>query len=347
MVTVRVIVHPRARAMLAATGARWILPVPHDGPIAWRTQDPLNANVFAYHEASPCRKNCMDIPVALSTNPLAIVRPMVRAELGLAIDLAADEGWNPGLHDAETFWAADPGGFFAVETGDGVIGTFSVVRYGDDFAFGGLYVLRPGWRGRGLGLAVQRLALEIAGDRNLGIDGVFGMQARYATAGFVLSHRNLRFEGVGGGTMPSGLVPLREVPFETVVDYDRARFPGPRDSFLSCFLSQQGGVGYTVPSVNGSIAGYGYARPCRVGYKVGPLFADSPKVAEQLFAGIRSSLPSTELLYLDVPEPNADAVALAARHGMREVFGTARMYSHQVPALPLGEIYGITTFELG
>jgi len=124
-------------------------------------------------------------------------------------------------------------------------------------------------------------------------------------------------------------------------------FPARVIHSLSCFLSQEGGVGYAVPSVNGLIAGYGYARPCRVGYKVGPLFADSPQVAERLFAGIRAALPSTELLYLDVPEPNADAVALAARHGMREVFGTARMYSRHAPALPLGQIYGITTFELG
>lgn len=72
--------------------------------------------------------------------------------LGLTIDLAANEGWNPGLHDADAFWAADPGGFFAVETGDEVIGTFSVERYGDDFAFGGLYVIRPGWRGEGWAL---------------------------------------------------------------------------------------------------------------------------------------------------------------------------------------------------
>ncbi len=54
-----------------------------------------------------------------------------------------------------------------------------------------------------------------------------------------------------------------------------------------------------------------------------------------------------EPLFLDLPEPNGDAVALAARHGMREVFGTARMYSRSVPPLPLDRIYGITTFELG
>jgi hypothetical protein len=40
-------------------------------------------------------------------------------------------------------------------------------------------------------------------------------------------------------------------------------------------------------------------------------------------------------------------MALAERHGMREVFGCARMYYGPPPVLPQGEIFGITTFELG
>ena len=35
------------------------------------------------------------------------IRPMRRADLDIAIDWAAAEGWNPGLDDAEAFLAAD------------------------------------------------------------------------------------------------------------------------------------------------------------------------------------------------------------------------------------------------
>lgn len=290
----------------------------------------------------------MDLPFPLSTDPPVTVRRMTSAGMGIAIDLAAAEGWNPGLHDAETFLAADPDGFFALELGDEVVGTLSVVRYGDDFAFGGLYVLRPEWRGRGIGLAVQQqFTLPRAGARNLGIDGVFGMQPRYESAGFVFSHRNLRFEGVGGGRAPGSLVPLADVPFEAIAAYDRPCFPGPREPFLAAFLGQYGGVGYAALARNGAVAGYGFARPCRVGSKVGPLFADSPAIAARILSGLRASIPAGTPAYLDVPEPNADALALAHMNGMREVFGTARMYSRSVPALPLDRIYGITTFELG
>jgi hypothetical protein len=37
---------------------------------------------------------------------------MHRDELDLAVEWAALEGWNPGLHDADAFYAADPDGFF-------------------------------------------------------------------------------------------------------------------------------------------------------------------------------------------------------------------------------------------
>lgn len=289
----------------------------------------------------------MDLPFTLSTDPPATVRPMSRGELDIAIDLAAAEGWNPGIHDAETFWAADPGGFFALEHDGQVIGTVSVVRYGDGFAFGGLYILRPEYRGRGIGYALQHeFTLPFTGRRNFGIDGVFGMQARYASAGFIFAHRNVRFEGRGGGAAPAGVIPLGEVPFAAVADYDRPFFPGPREAFLRAFLSQPDAVGYAATNAGGGLAGYGLARACRAGYKVGPLFADTPAAAERLFQALSAAVPG-EPLFLDVPEPNADAVALVARHGMREVFGTARMYSRSVPALPLERIYGITTFELG
>ena len=289
----------------------------------------------------------MDLPFTLSTEPPVTVRPMDRDELGIAIDLAAAEGWNPGLHDAETFRAADPGGFFALEHDGEVIGTVSVARYGDRFAFGGLYVLRPEYRGRGIGYSLQQeFTLPFAGSRNLGIDGVFAMQSRYETAGFVYAYRNLRFEGIGGGTAPPGVVPLGEVPFEAVAGYDRPFFPEPREVFLRAFLTQPDAVGFAAADAAGDIAGYGLARRCRVGYKIGPLFADTPEIAERLYGALSAAVPG-EPLFLDAPEPNAEALALAARHDMREVFGTARMYSRSVPPMPIDRIYGITTFELG
>lgn len=40
-----------------------------------------------------------------------IVRSMTLADLKLVISWAADEGWNPGIDDANNFYVADPQGF--------------------------------------------------------------------------------------------------------------------------------------------------------------------------------------------------------------------------------------------
>ena len=70
-------------------------------------------------------------------------RRMTLADLETVLEWAADEGWNPGVEDAEAFLAADPEGFFVTED-DGVpVAAISVVNHSPDFAFLGLYLCRP------------------------------------------------------------------------------------------------------------------------------------------------------------------------------------------------------------
>jgi hypothetical protein len=39
-----------------------------------------------------------------------VIRPMSRGQLDLAVQWAADEGWNLGLKDADCFYQTDPDG---------------------------------------------------------------------------------------------------------------------------------------------------------------------------------------------------------------------------------------------
>jgi ribosomal protein S18 acetylase RimI-like enzyme len=275
------------------------------------------------------------------------VRRASQAELTVALDWAAAEGWNPGLHDAASFWAADPEGYF-LGLLDGEPAAFiSAVRYGDDFGFLGFYLVRPGLRGRGYGLKVWAAGLEHLAGRNVGLDGVLEQQENYRRSGFTLAYRNVRYEGTGASSASSSaLTPLSALPFEAVASYDELLFGAPRREFLQRWTAQPGSLAFG-KLVNGQLAGYGVLRPCREGYKAGPLFADDPDVAEEMFAAMRAFAGGGVPLYLDVPEANQAAVALAERHGMHPVFETARMYNRQAPDLPLDKVFGVTTFELG
>lgn len=272
------------------------------------------------------------------------VRRMTRAELGLAIEWAAREGWNPGLHDAEPFFNTDPHGFFLGLLDDEPVASISAVAYDDRFGFIGFYIVSQEFRGRGFGLRIWNAAMSYLGDRTIGLDGVVARQASYEKSGFRLVHRNVRYEGVAGGAAPAGIVDLATVPFAQVDAYDAAHFPVPRPRFLRPWITQPESATLGVLN-DGELTGYGVVRPCRTGFKIGPLFADSDAIAEVLFRALGARAEGA--LYLDIPEVNGAAIAMAERHGMRPIFETARMYTKIAPALPLSRIFGITTFELG
>jgi len=280
-----------------------------------------------------------------------IIRAMTRVELDTLVEWAAAEGWNPGLHDAGVFWQTDPQGFVAAEVAGELIGGGSIVSYGGAFGFMGFFIVRPDRRSQGLGRRLwfhrrDLLRARLQPSAAIGMDGVFDMQPFYAAGGFVFSHRDLRFEGVGAPAgRAEGVVELGEVPFAELLAYDAAHFPAPRQRFLQAWITQPGSRALALRDGQG-LRGYGVIRPCRRGYKIGPLFADRPEVAEALYAGLADHASGAPV-YLDAPENNRHAMALAARHGLKEVFGCARMYYGPAPQLPDAEIYGVTTFELG
>ncbi|MDD2767435.1 MAG: GNAT family N-acetyltransferase [Methylococcus sp.] len=276
------------------------------------------------------------------------IERMNQDQLGLVLEWAATEGWNPGLHDAANFFAADPEGFFMGFLDDEPVGSISAVTYPGNFGFIGLYIVRPEHRGKGFGLKLWHTAVEHLGDRTVGLDGVVERQASYARSGFVTAHRNFRFEWNGPAEQQpvSGVLPLEHLAFPELLAYDAGLFPGFREGFLRAWIGQPGCCGLAYRSDHGDVAGYGLLRPCCQGYKLGPLFADSSRIAEALLLAFRRHAGSAPI-FLDVPESNTAAMHLVGQRGMQRVFETARMYTPRAPSLPLERCFGITSYELG
>jgi GNAT superfamily N-acetyltransferase len=277
---------------------------------------------------------------------LYTIRPMGREEIPFAVELAAREGWNPGLHDEEAFYRADPAGFLVGCLGDTPVGCISAVSYGGSFGFIGFYIVVPEQRGKGYGIRLWNAALEHLAGHVVGLDGVVAQQDNYRKSGFRLAYSNIRFEGSGisSAPAPSSIVPLDTLPFDSVAAYDRRHFPAERRTFLEEWLKMPESLALCWME-NGVLRGYGVIRRCRAGRKIGPLFADDGGIAEQLYLALSSGADGP--VYLDVPEVNEAGMALAEKYAMVRVFGTARMYTGEAPALPLEQIFGVTTFELG
>jgi GNAT superfamily N-acetyltransferase len=274
------------------------------------------------------------------------IRPMRPDELSLAVDWAAAEGWNPGLADAACFGAVDPEGFLVGEVDGEAAATISCINYDASFAFLGFYMVRPDLRGRGLGLQIWKAAIVHAGTRVIGLDGVVAQQANYRKFGFELAYPNIRYGGsVTAGTPTAGVVALNDVPMAVVEADDATIFPASRPAFLRAWIGASGHIG-GARMRDGRLAALGVIRPCRRGWKVGPLAADDRASAEAVLSALIADIGGGEI-FLDVPSVNHEAVALARDLGLAPVFETARMYTGRVPPLRLERVFGVTTFELG
>ena len=274
------------------------------------------------------------------------IRAMTPADMARAADWAAAEGWNPGNADAPCFATIDPQGFLIGEIDGEPVATISNVNYGDGFAFLGFYIVRPDLRGRGHGIAIWRAAIEHAGNRIIGLDGVVAQQDNYRKSGFTLAHRNIRFGGIVVAHSPGAkTVPLAEVPFALVEADDATVFPASRPAFLRAWIAAPGHRGRALIR-DGRLAAWGVIRPCRQGFKIGPLVADDRASAEIVFDALVADSGGSEV-FIDVPEPNREAVALAQARRLAPVFETARMYTGATRPVRLDRVFGITTFELG
>jgi len=285
------------------------------------------------------------------------IRILQPGEINIAVDWAAAEGWNPGIYDAECFQSADPQGFLGGFIGNELIATISAVKYGQNFGFIGFYIVKAEYRGRGYGLKLWNAALASLGNRLVGLDGVFAQQENYRKSGFSLAYTNVRYQGISQkyNKTDNAIVNLSEIPFAKLVEYDRQHFSEQRTAFLKSWINQPGTIALAITD-NDQLAGYGakgygvkgygVIRPCREGYKIGPLFADNAALAERLFVQLQSAAAG-EPVFLDVPSVNTDGIALAQAHNMTPVFQTARMYKNGMLHLPVANIFGVTSFELG
>lgn len=284
---------------------------------------------------------------ACSNKKRLAIRQMVGPEeVQWALDWAVSEGWNPGLRDAECFFAADPDGFFVGHFDGEPIATCFAVVYDDMFAFLGGYFVRPEFRGRGYGRQMIRAAMAYVGYRNLGLDAMPSVEKELGDwTGCQAAHGNTRYEGTASGNQASGVAELRHIPFDELVAYDTVHFGAPRIGFLRRWIDQPDGAALGAV-FHGRLAGYGVVRPCHHGFKIGPLFADNSQLADDLFESLCARVTDSTVL-LDTPETNPGAAALAERHGMAPAFETVRMYRKGQPEFPAGHVFGVTSLELG
>lgn len=279
------------------------------------------------------------------------IRQATLRELEIMVNWAAQEGWNPGLSDAESFYRADPSGFLIGYLDKEPIACISAVSYENEYAFIGFYIVKENYRGYGYGIQIWNRAMEhLSQHKNIGLDGVVAQQENYKKSGFVLAYGNIRFEATVSHQNDISnnyhVIPIQTNLWEAISKYDKEIFGHERVSFLKSWLNQPHGLALCIME-HQQVKGYGVIRKCRVGYKIGPLFCDDEKIADALYQALIKYAKIGEKVFLDVPEVNDMAVQLAQKYNMQKSFETARMYTNLTVEYPVNKVFGVSTFELG
>ena len=127
--------------------------------------------------------------------------------------------------------------------------------------------------------------------------------------------------------------------------YDLKVFQVDRAPFLHDFIFKT--EAKTVQAyAGGKLVGFAVARPCFEGYKIGPFFADDIEIATKLAESLFADLPG-KTVFIEVPEPNVQAVKLVNDFGMSPGFPTARMYTSDKHRQDVRYVYGITSRVTG
>ena len=249
------------------------------------------------------------------------IRPVQPVDIPLINDWARREGFAPGTGDIGIYRQTDRQGIWTGCLDDDPIGCIAGVRYNPAYGFIGLYIVRPDQRGRGYGVQLWRQALDSRPDQ------------------------------LPATTLPDGLrlVHGDAIPEPTIQIYDADRELSPRPHFLSDWLHHPAGDVTALLDGEQTCHGFARIRPCLLqqdeGWRIGPLLADSPELAELLIMDLLKARQG--LVIIDSPGGNALASPLLHHLGFTPAGRTLRMYRGVMPSRQLDEVYGLACLELG
>ena len=279
------------------------------------------------------------------------------------VNAMVEEGWRPGLKDAECFLACDPAPAFVGELNGKPICCITMTKYGGSFAFCGCYIVSKEYRGMGFGRKIWEHAIaSVRPQRNIGLSGLLAKESLYKRKGFSSHLYGVRFVfhlptavtrfSEASERSAVKIKRIEEVSLAELFMYDTKVFGFERHAFLSKWLVATGSHARVAINNEGSIVGYTVARPMFVreeGYKIGPLFADSEPIAEKLLKVVFEELLRQEepSLVVSIDTLTKRATQLGERLGKRTSFEHVYMVMDDLPDACFDKWFGYTTLELG
>jgi GNAT superfamily N-acetyltransferase len=244
------------------------------------------------------------------------IRWLTPSDLEFAECLTQIAGWNQTYEDWQTFLGYDPNGCFMAEWLGTRAGTATTACYGTALAWVGMVLVHPQYRGRGIGRALLKHSLEHLSERGIHcvkLDATPFGKPLYQQLGFEHEWSLDRWEMINCDLPEDSgsllIKPINNADMEALADFDAKGFGVPRKEMLAR-LASRSARSFICFSASGQIEGYGLLREGALASYLGPVVADSCKIARALILRLLAHR-TRQKVYWDVPNPNSAAVSLA------------------------------------
>ncbi len=263
------------------------------------------------------------------------LRIMTQDDIPEAMRLKEIAGWNQTTADWQRFLFASPDGCFTAEYEGRVIGTVTTIVYEGRFAWIAQLLVDPEHRGRGIGTALLKCAIEYLDSQNVAcmkLDATPQGKPLYLKLGFVREYEIERW------TLKRQVD--KEAPHQAaariddVVRFDREIFGADRGDLLRSLAEEAPEFGMMARR-DGGIVGYTFGRHGALADHLGPWMANREEAAVELLdAFLRRS--GRERLFVDCVLDNPWSVPLVKARGFEFSRPLARMFrgTNRYPGRP-------------
>jgi len=254
------------------------------------------------------------------------IRFMTMTDVGAGMRLKDLAGWNQTSADWERFLSASPDGCFVAEAEGRVAGTVTTIVYQGRFAWIGMVLVDPEFRGRGIGTRLLNRAIEYLDSRSiptLKLDATPQGKPIYEKLGFASEYEIERWtlDRPARGTTAQT---LRSPTLDDLLELDREVFGADRSALLRTLVSAA--PDFTLAVREGeALAGYAFGRRGSVADHLGPWTAKQESAACELLEEFLAR-SSRDRIFVDCLKSNPFAKTLLRAHGFEFSRPLTRMY---------------------
>ena len=251
---------------------------------------------------------------------------MTREDISAGMRLKDIASWNQTPADWEHFLASSPEGCFVAESAGSVVGTATTIVYEGRFAWIGMVLVDPEFRGQGIGTRLLEKAIEhldTCGVPTMKLDATPQGKPIYEKLGFVSEYEIERWmlkRPPGKARAQASAHPN----LDDTLEIDREVFGADRGALLRSLAN--GAPDFTLAvRQQGELAGYAFGRRGSRADHLGPWMARNEATARQLLEEfLRCS--ARETVFVDCLKSNPWAQALPASKGFEYSRPLTRMF---------------------